>query len=146
MYAAWQLRAKKEFEEEVAQNNGQANKIKILALLTRLRQLACHPALFVDQYKGSSGKLEQLQELVEDAISGGHRLLIFSQFTTLLGMVKNELESQNINCWYLDGSVSAQERMDRVKAFNEGEGDVFLISLKAGGTGLNLTGQTWSCI
>lgn len=140
LYAAWQLRAKKEFEEEVAQSNGQANKIKILALLTRLRQLACHPALFVDQYKGSSGKLEQLQELVEDAISGGHRLLIFSQFTTLLGMVQAQLETQGISCWYLDGSVSAQERMDRVKAFNEGEGHVFLISLKAGGTGLNLTG------
>lgn len=140
LYAAWQLRAKKEFEEEVAQNNGQANKIKILALLTRLRQLACHPALFIDQYKGSSGKLEQLLELVDDAISGGHRLLIFSQFTTLLGLVRTSLETQGVECWYLDGSVSSQDRMDRVKAFNEGEGHVFLISLKAGGTGLNLTG------
>lgn len=140
LYAAWQMRAKKEFEEEVSQSNGQTNKIKILALLTRLRQLACHPALFVDSYKGGSGKLEQLMELVEDAVSGGHRLLIFSQFTSLLGHVQKEMENAQISYWYLDGSVSSQDRIDRVKAFNEGEGSVFLISLKAGGTGLNLTG------
>ncbi len=140
LYAAWQMRAKKEFEEEVSQNNGQTNKIRILALLTRLRQLACHPALFVEGYKGGSGKLEQLMELVEDAVSGGHRLLIFSQFTSLLGHVQNEMVRAEIPFWYLDGSVSAQDRIDRVKAFNEGEGSVFLISLKAGGTGLNLTG------
>lgn len=140
LYSAWQMRAKKEFEEEVYRSGGQTNKIKILALLTRLRQLACHPALFVDQYKGSSGKLEQLMELVDDALSGGHRLLIFSQFTTLLGFVQKAMEEQGIFSWYLDGSVNAQERINRVKAFNEGEGSVFLISLKAGGTGLNLTG------
>lgn len=140
LYVAWQMRAKKEFEEEVSQTNGQTNKIRILALLTRLRQLACHPALFVDAYKGGSGKLEQLMELVEDAVSGGHRLLIFSQFTSLLGHVQKEMERAEIPFWYLDGSVSAQNRIDRVKAFNEGEGSVFLISLKAGGTGLNLTG------
>lgn len=140
LYQAWQMRAKKEFEDEVSKSGGQANKIKILALLTRLRQLSCHPALFVDQYKGSSGKVEQLMELVDDALSGGHRMLIFSQFTSLLKIVKEALDSQEIFSWYLDGSVSSQERINRVKAFNEGEGDVFLISLKAGGTGLNLTG------
>lgn len=139
-YAAWQMRAKKEFEEEIMQNSGQPNKIKILALLTRLRQLACHPALFLEGYTGGSGKLDQLMELVDDAISGGHRLLIFSQFTTLLGIVSKALEAQNIDTWYIDGSVSAEDRINRVKAFNEGDKSVFLISLKAGGTGLNLTG------
>lgn len=139
-YSAWQMRAKKEFEAEVYENRGGANKIKILALLTRLRQLACHPGLFLENYTGSSGKLEQLMELMEDAISGGHRLLVFSQFTSLLALVKPMLIDAGIDFWYIDGSVSAEERIRQVKAFNEGERAVFLISLKAGGTGLNLTG------
>lgn len=140
LYAAWHMRAKKEFESEVTNNGFAGSQIKILALLTRLRQLACHPSLFIDDYKGGSGKMEQLLELIEDAISGGHRLLVFSQFTTLLGLVKRELEERNYSYQYIDGSVLSEDRMKRVKAFNEGEGDVFLISLKAGGTGLNLTG------
>lgn len=139
-YAAWQLRAKKEFEAEVYENRGGANKIKILALLTRLRQLACHPGLFLENYSGSSGKLEQLMELMDDAISGGHRLLVFSQFTSLLALVKPMLTEAGIDYWYIDGSVSAEDRIRQVKAFNEGDRSVFLISLKAGGTGLNLTG------
>lgn len=139
-YSAWQMRAKKEFEAEVYENRGGANKIKILALLTRLRQLACHPGLFLENYSGSSGKLEQLIELVEDAISGGHRMLIFSQFTSLLALVKPLLKDAGIGFYYIDGSVSAEDRIKQVKAFNEGEMPVFLISLKAGGTGLNLTG------
>ncbi len=108
--------------------------------------MACHPALFVEGYKGGSGKLEQLMELVEDAVSGGHRLLIFSQFTSLLGHVrKGNGASSEIPFWYLDGSVSAQDRIDRVKAFNEGEGKVFLISLKAGGTGFKFNGGRHGC-
>ncbi len=139
-YLAWQMRAKKEFEDELSQNTGQPNKIKILALLTRLRQLAIYPGLFLENYAGGSGKLDQLLELMEDALSGGHRMLIFSQFTTLLGEVSKRLEEVGLESWYIDGSVSAEERINRVKAFNEGEKSIFLISLKAGGTGLNLTG------
>ncbi|MCC5465900.1 SNF2 helicase associated domain-containing protein [Pelosinus baikalensis] len=140
LYAAWILQVKTEFENEV-QNHGFAkSQIKILSLLTRLRQLCCHPSLFIEDYHGGSGKLEMLTELLEDAVSGGHRILLFSQFTGMLAIIKNELESRNIGYYYLDGSTKAEERIKLVNSFNGGEKDVFLISLKAGGTGLNLTG------
>ncbi len=140
LYAAWILQVKAEFENEV-QNHGFAkSQIKILSLLTRLRQLCCHPSLFIENYHGGSGKLEMLTELLEDAVSGGHRVLLFSQFTGMLAIIKKELESRNIGYYYLDGSTKAEERIKLVNSFNGGEKDVFLISLKAGGTGLNLTG------
>lgn len=140
LYAAWILQVKTEFENEV-QNHGFAkSQIKILSLLTRLRQLCCHPSLFIANYHGGSGKLEMLTELLEDAVSGGHRILLFSQFTGMLAIIKQELESRNIGYYYLDGSTKAEERIKLVNSFNGGEKDVFLISLKAGGTGLNLTG------
>lgn len=140
LYAAWMLQAKNEFENEM-QNNGFAkSQIKILSLLTRLRQVCCHPSLFIENYLGGSGKLDMLTELVDDAVAGGHRILLFSQFTGMLAIIKQELEARNIGYHYLDGSTKAEERMQLVNAFNAGEKTVFLISLKAGGTGLNLTG------
>ena len=114
--------------------------MEILSLLTRLRQIACHPALFLENYHGSSGKLELLEEILTTALAGGHRILIFSQFTALLAIIKPLLERLAITYMYIDGGVSPKERTDLVNKFNAGEGEVFLISLKAGGTGLNLTG------
>ncbi|WP_127586780.1 DEAD/DEAH box helicase [Paenibacillus koleovorans] len=130
-------------EETVAHlNDGSFNKnrIRILAGLTRLRQLVLHPALFVDGYTGGSGKLEQLLELVEEALAAGKRLLLFSQFTGMLGIIRHELERRGESCFYLDGQTPAAERVELCRRFNEGEQDIFLLSLKAGGTGLNLTG------
>jgi SNF2 family DNA or RNA helicase len=118
----------------------QENRIKILAGLTRLRQLCCHPALFVEGYTGGSAKFEQLLEIVEDCRSAGKRPLIFSQFTEMLGLIKRELGYRGVPFFYLDGSTPAPERVEMCSRFNEGERDLFLISLKAGGTGLNLTG------
>src|SRR5699024_10299038 len=95
--------------------------------------------MFIEDYKGKSGKLESLEEIVSDAIDSNHRILIFSQFTTMLGKIKKALEFKDIKCLYLDGKTPTIDRGELVKDFNRGIGDVFLISLRAGGTGLNLT-------
>ena len=110
------------------------------AILTRLRQIACDPSLFIENYDGGSGKLDLLEELVADAVGSGHRLLIFSQFTTMLGHIAERLKRLELEFLYLDGATPALERMNLVKKFNDGKVPLFLISLKAGGTGLNLTG------
>jgi len=116
------------------------NRIKILAGLTRLRQICCHPALFVDGYDGKSAKLLQLEELLRDLISSGHRVLLFSQFTGMLHLIKDMLSREGHHYAYLDGSVKSGDRLQLVEQFNEGSTPMFLISLRAGGTGLNLTG------
>lgn len=116
------------------------NKISILSGLTRLRQVCCDPSLFLKHYKGSSGKLDQLKELMVTAQESGRRVLIFSQFTTMLTKIKRELEKMGLSTFYLHGQTPAKERIKMVESFNAGEGEAFLVSLKAGGTGLNLTG------
>ncbi len=140
VYVAYLLKAKKELEEELTANGFENSRIKILAILTRLRQICCHPALFIENYKGGSGKLEMLIELLQDAVDGGHRILVFSQFTSMLSLIRNELDKSKMKYYYLDGATPAKERINLVNSFNGGEKDLFLISLKAGGTGLNLTG------
>ncbi|QDR80173.1 Bacterial SNF2 helicase associated [Sporomusa termitida] len=140
LYAAWLLQAKTEFEAEVSVHGFEQSQIKILSLLTRLRQICCHPSLFIENYQGGSGKLEMVQELIRDATAGGHRVLLFSQFTSMLSLIRQELETMKISYHYLDGATRADMRLNLVRSFNSGEKSVFLISLKAGGTGLNLTG------
>ncbi|TWU16616.1 DEAD/DEAH box helicase [Planctomycetes bacterium Poly21] len=114
-------------------------RIQTLAWLTRLRQLACHPALVDPSWKGASAKLDLLMSLVDELRDGDHRALVFSQFVKHLGVVRDVLDRRGITYQYLDGSTPSHERQRRVDAFQAGEGDLFLISLKAGGTGLNLT-------
>lgn len=116
------------------------NRIEILAGLTRLRQICCDPRLFIENYEGESGKLEQLKEILQTAKENGKRVLLFSQFTSMLSLIQEELTKLNYDTFYLHGGTKPKERIDMVNQFNEGEKDVFLISLKAGGTGLNLTG------
>jgi len=116
------------------------NRIRILAGLTRLRQLCCHPSLFVEDYKGGSAKFEQLLEILEEARLTGRRVLVFSQFTGMLNIIGQSLLRSGRSYFYLDGSTPPKERVELCDRFNEGEEDLFLISLKAGGTGLNLTG------
>lgn len=140
LYAAHLAQAQKDFQAVMQDGGFEKGQIKILALLTRLRQLCCHPGLFLEGYKGGSGKLEMLVELVEDATASGHRVLIFSQFTGMLRLIQGELIRAGLGYFYLDGGTKSEERMRMVNAFNGGENKVFLISLKAGGTGLNLTG------
>ena len=140
IYAAYMMKAKKEFEDEILANGFEKSQIKILSILTRLRQICCHPSLFIENYAGGSGKLDMLMEILEDAVDGGHRILLFSQFTSMLSLVKQELNATKMKYNYLDGSTKAEDRIKLVNAFNSGDKDIFLISLKAGGTGLNLTG------
>ncbi|NEW65465.1 SNF2 helicase associated domain-containing protein [Carnobacteriaceae bacterium zg-84] len=115
------------------------NKLEILSGLTRLRQICCHPKLIMDDYVGDVGKLEQFLTLVETAIAGGHRLLVFSQFTSMLAILQDALKNMGHDSFMLTGQTNTKQRMDMVKAFNAGKHDVFFISLRAGGTGLNLT-------
>ena len=140
VYAAYFVQGKKEFAAELKAHGFEGSRIKILAILTRLRQIACDPSLFLEDYDGGSGKLDLLEEVVQEAVSAGHRLLIFSQFTTMLHHIGDRLERMEIGYEYLDGQTPALERIRLVKDFNGGSQPVFLISLKAGGTGLTLTG------
>lgn len=116
------------------------NKMKVLAELTRLRQICCDPSLCFDNYEGESAKLDSCIELVQSAMDGGHKMLIFSQFTSMLEIIRTRLEQLGISYYEITGGTSKEKRLQLVKAFNEDEVPVFLISLKAGGVGLNLTG------
>lgn len=140
LYVAYLVKLQKETLKHLDADGFKKNRIKILAGLTRLRQLCCHPALFVQGYAGSSAKFEQLMEIVEECRSAGKRMLVFSQFTEMLGLIGRELGSLGVPYFYLDGQTPASDRIELCSRFNEGERDLFLISLKAGGTGLNLTG------
>ena len=121
------------------ENIGHA-RFQILAALTRLRQICCHPGTFLDNYEGESGKLELFLQILPDLVSNGHRILVFSQFTSMLEIIQKSLDELHYEYFYLEGGTKVTERNDYVKRFNAGEGQLFLISLKAGGTGLNLTG------
>ncbi len=140
VYVSYIKALKKELEEEINNKGFNRSHIKILTALTRLRQICCDPSLFIEGYSGGSGKVDSFKELIEDAILGGHRILVFSQFTSMLDKLKLILEEKNIDHMYLNGSTPMVERGSMVREFNDGYGDIFLISLKAGGSGLNLTG------
>ncbi|WP_164103608.1 DEAD/DEAH box helicase [Candidatus Laterigemmans baculatus] len=114
-------------------------RFRVLAWLTRMRQMACHPRLVDATWKKSSAKLDLFLETVEELREGEHRALVFSQFVQHLSIVREALDSRGIAYQYLDGATPSAERQRRVDAFQQGEGELFLISLKAGGTGLNLT-------
>ncbi|MEG1148739.1 MAG: SNF2 helicase associated domain-containing protein, partial [Niameybacter sp.] len=140
LYKAHLAMMQREFNKEVKEKGMGKSHIKILAMLTRLRQLCCHPGLFLEDYSGGSSKLEQCMELIEDSISAGHKILLFSQFTSMLGKIEEGLEACHIRYYKLTGETKAENRLAMVEAFNEDTTPIFLISLKAGGTGLNLTG------
>ncbi|MFC4558197.1 SNF2 helicase associated domain-containing protein [Virgibacillus kekensis] len=140
LYLGYLRRLQQETAQSMQEGGFNQNRMKILAGLTRLRQICCHPALFVENYQGQSGKLEQLMDTVRTAIQNGKRMLIFSQFTSMHEIIMGKLEQEGIEYFYLHGQTASQERVKISERFNNGEKSVFLISLKAGGTGLNLTG------
>ncbi len=140
LYQAHLAKAKEELDEAVGQKGMAKSRMKILALLTRLRQLCNHPALYLEDYAGGSGKLEQCMQIMNDSMEAGHRILLFSQFTSMLDIIAKELTAHNIGYFMLTGQTKVEERMHMVNVFNTTDVPVFLISLKAGGTGLNLTG------
>ena len=116
------------------------SKMEILSGLMRLRQICDTPSLFLEDYAGESGKLDSLRELLEQIKDGNQRVLIFSQFRGMLDIIEKELDALKMTSFKITGSTPANERQDMTNAFNSGQGDAFLISLKAGGVGLNLTG------
>ena len=116
------------------------SKIEILAELTRIRQICCDPGLCFEDYKGGSAKREACVELVKSLADSGHKALIFSQFTSMLSLLEEDFKKENISYYKITGETSKEERMERVRSFNGDDTPIFLISLKAGGTGLNLTG------
>ncbi len=140
LYGAYLAKLRHDTLKHLDKDTFRKNRIRILAGLTRLRQICCHPKLFVDNYEGSSAKFEQLLQILEESQNAGRRVLIFSQFTAMLSLIGRELAMEGRKFFYLDGQTPSEERVQLCERFNRGEGDLFLISLKAGGTGLNLTG------
>ena len=137
IYQAYVLKAREEAERLLREGG---TRMTILTDILRLRQICCHPYLFDDISNAESGKLELLSELVNDAKLAGHRILIFSQFRKMIDIIKARLENEGSECFVITGSHSAKERVEICERFNNGEGDAVLVSLKAGGTGINLTG------
>ena len=141
LYLTYLARAKQEIAEKVEIDGFENSQMQILAALTRLRQICCHPSLFVEGYNAGSSKLEQCIEIIEEAINGGHKILLFSGYTSMFEIIEKELKKRNIKYFKLTGATKVDERMKMVDEFNENSNiKLFLISLKAGGTGLNLTG------
>ncbi len=135
------LLQKRERVHDILQNRGiTRGRAEVLSAITELRQICCHPTLCLPDYQGVSGKMELLMDILPAALQSGKRALVFSQFTSMLRLIEKRLQAENIPCLYLDGETPPQERVKLTQSFNEGNCNVFLISLKAGGTGLNLTG------
>ncbi len=129
--------------QQIAGQDGaefQKNKLKLLAELVKVRQICCDPSLCFENYKGESAKLEACLELVQRAAEGGHKLLLFSQFVSMLEIIRQKLDELGISFYMITGETAKEKRLKLVKNFNDDDTQVFLISLKAGGVGLNLTG------
>ena len=135
VYQASLLRLKPQVEGMLGRN-----RIEVLAAITELRQICGHPSLVLPSYAASSGKLDLLLDILPGSLEAGHRALIFSQFTRMLKILQRRLEAVGVKCLYLDGETPPKRRIEMVEQFNGGDGQVFLISLKAGGSGLNLVG------
>lgn len=145
LYEALRLSTLEDLEKnKLAPNKNGQRRLQILSSLTKLRQFCCDPALLGNELKaGDSSKTKAFEDLLDEALSGGHRLLVFSQFVSYLQKIKSVLDKRKISYQYLDGSTTEKNRAKAINEFQAGEGDVFLISLKAGGQGLNLTGADY---
>ena len=141
IYTSYMANAKREVSQELKENGFEKSQMKILALLMRLRQICCHPSLFISNYTGESSKLNQCIEVIKDAVLSGHKILLFSSYSSMLEIIGEELKKENIKHFKLTGQTKVGDRLKLVEEFNSNdEIKVFLISLKAGGTVLNLIG------
>lgn len=140
IYQAQRAAIKEEIKEMTESDTIRTNRIKVLAGMTRLRQICCDPRLIMPNFEGESSKLERLMEYLEEARENGKRVVLFSQFTSMLSLIRERLDALDRDYHYLDGQTKNEDRLHLTTRFNTGEKDLFLISLKAGGTGLNLTG------
>ena len=126
--------------EKQTEENYKKNKLQVLAELTKLRQICCDPSLLLEDYGGGSAKREACLDLIRSAIEGEHKILLFSQFVSMLEILEKDLAESRIPYYKITGETAKEKRMELVRAFNTDDTPLFLISLKAGGTGLNLTG------
>lgn len=130
----------KDIQEKMENQDFSKDKITVFSYLTKLRQLCLDPSIIVDGYIGGSAKIDVALDIIKENIESNNKILLFSQFTSVLASIKEVLDHNNIGYYYLDGQTKASSRVNMVNSFNEDkEKKVFLISLKAGGTGLNLT-------
>ena len=139
VYETYAQYAKDLVQKKVQNDEFKKSKIEILSYITKLRQICLDPSVTMDNYNGGSGKIDALIDLLNQSIEGNHKVLVFSQFTSVLKNISRILKEKHMSYSYLDGSISSSERMKMDNEFNEGDKNIFLISLKAGGTGLNLT-------
>lgn len=126
--------------EKQTEENYRRNKIQALAELTKLRQICCDPSLLFENYSGESAKRVSCMDLIRSAIEGEHKILLFSQFVSMLELLESDLQEGGVPYYKITGETAKEKRLELVRAFNTDDTPVFLISLKAGGTGLNLTG------
>lgn len=141
IYLSYLAQTKQELAEQIDLNGYERSHMQILAALTRLRQICCHPSLFIERYEDGSSKLEQCMEIIQEAVNSGHKILLFSSYTSMFKIMEKELKENNILYYKLTGATKVDERIKMVEEFNKNSKvQLFLISLKAGGTGLNLTG------
>ncbi|PWX74278.1 DEAD/DEAH box helicase [Clostridium perfringens] len=140
LYSFYVKAIKNQLNENKSSEKSGRDKINLFAYLTKLREICLDPSLVVPDYTGGSSKLTVIKEIVKDASESGKKILLFSQFTSVLQKIEEDFKKEDISYLYLDGGTSAKDRVERVKKFNEDSNiKVFLISLKAGGVGLNLT-------
>lgn len=139
LYYSYIEKFKNDFENDESINGNRNLKFKILSALTRLRQICCEPKVVIGDYNHGSAKIDILMEILENNIKNNKKIIVFSNFTSVLGIIKDLLIKNNIKYAYLDGSTPAKERIEIVNRFNKDDSNVFLISLKAGGFGLNIT-------
>ena len=140
LYSFYIKAIKNQLNENKSSEKSGRDKINLFAYLTKLREICLDPSLVVPDYTGGSSKLTVVKEIVKDASESGKKILLFSQFTSVLQKIEEDFKKEDISYLYLDGGTSAKDRVERVKKFNEDSNiKVFLISLKAGGVGLNLT-------
>lgn len=139
IYLAELEKTKKRMEELLQDGIFNRSRIEILKLLTRLRQICIDPSILYENYQSGAAKIEQLIPMIKEIIENGHKILLFSSFKTAIDIVNKELTNNDIACYMIDGSVSSKKRVELVDKFNADDTNVFLITLKAGGTGLNLT-------
>lgn len=137
LYYSYINKFREEFNLE--DNNDKTLKFKMLSALTRLRQICCDPKVISEDYNCGSSKIDTLMEIIDEHIKNNKKIIVFSNFTTVLEIIKEKFVQNNIKYKYLDGSVPSKDRLDIVNDFNKNDYNIFLISLKAGGFGLNIT-------
>ena len=139
VYVAQLEKTRKDIEDTINTEGFSKARFKILQLLTKLRQICIDPKIVYENYNGGSSKIDNLVKTVREIVDNNHKILLFTNYLTALNIVNRELNNNGITSYIIDGSVPSKKRMELVDKFNNDDTNVFLITLKAGGTGLNLT-------